>query len=137
NPASYLTLKAAFDAINAGTHTGTITIDITGNTNEGTSSAVLNASGVGASSYTSILIRPSGGAARTISGATTAGNPMIDLSGADNVTFDGLNSGGNSLTVENTTASTTSGTSTFRLVGDATNNVFTNLTVKTSFANVT
>lgn len=43
---SYPTLKAAFDAINLGTHTGVITIDIVGNTTE-TATAVLNASGVG------------------------------------------------------------------------------------------
>jgi hypothetical protein len=52
---SFTTLKGAFDAINAGTHTGTITISITGNTTE-TASAVLNASGSGSASYTSIGI---------------------------------------------------------------------------------
>ena len=31
---SYATLNAAFAAINSGTHTGAITIDITGNTSE-------------------------------------------------------------------------------------------------------
>ena len=64
---SYPTLKNAFDAINAGTHTGVITITIVGNTNE-TASAVLNASGTVAASYTSILINPSGGASWLISG---------------------------------------------------------------------
>ena len=58
NPAaSYTTLKGAFDAINAGTHKGVITITITSNTTE-TASAVLNASGVGASSYSGITISP-------------------------------------------------------------------------------
>ena len=52
---SYATLKAAFDAINLGTHTGAITVDIVGNTTEA-ASAVLNASGAGAASYTSIII---------------------------------------------------------------------------------
>ena len=42
--ASYTTLKGAFDAINLGTHTGTITIGISGNTTEA-APAVLNASG--------------------------------------------------------------------------------------------
>ena len=44
------------------------------------------------------------------SGAAVAGSPMIDLSGADNVTFDGLNVGGNQLIIANTTISATSGT---------------------------
>ena len=126
---SYATLKDAFDAINLGTHTGAITVDIVGNTTE-VASAVLNASGTGASSYTSILISPSGGAARTISGAIAAGTPMVDLNGADNVTINGLNTGGNTLTISNTTVSATSGTSTIRLHGDASNNLITNCSVQ-------
>jgi trimeric autotransporter adhesin len=114
---SYPTLKAAFDAINLGTHTGVITVDIVGNTTE-TASAVLNASGVGGASYTSIVISPSGGASRTISGAI-AGH-MIDLNGANNVTIDGLNSGGNTLFIDNSDAGT--GTSTIRFTNDASNN---------------
>jgi len=43
----YATLKEAFDAINAGTHTGVINIGVCGDTTE-TLPAVLNASGVGA-----------------------------------------------------------------------------------------
>ena len=66
-PTFYATLKDAFDAINAGTHQGAITIDILCDTVE-TASAVLNASG-GPSSYASVLIQPSGGAPRTVSGA--------------------------------------------------------------------
>src|SRR5204862_3240729 len=83
---------------------------------------------------TSISIKPAGGVARTISGATTAGSPMIDFSGADNVTIDGLNTGGNSLTISNTTASATSGTSTIRFVGGATSNTITNSTISGSFS---
>lgn len=33
-PTSYTTLSGAFDAINQGTHQGTITISVTGNTTE-------------------------------------------------------------------------------------------------------
>jgi len=123
--ASYTTLKGAFDAINAGTHQATITIGISGDTAE-TAPAVLNASGAGAAIYTTIGISPTGGAARTISGAIAAGSPLIDLNGADNVTIDGLNTGGNSLTIVNTTVSNTSGTSTIRFIGGATSNVITN-----------
>lgn len=125
---SYTTLKGAFDAINLGTHTGTITISVTANTTE-TAPAVLNASGSGAASYAAITISPSGGAARTISGAITAGSPLLDLNGADNVTIDGLNTGGNALTISNTTASATAGTSTIRFIADATSNLVTNCTI--------
>src|SRR5689334_2595081 len=48
-PTDYATLKLAFDAINAGTHQGVITIIIVGDTTE-TAPAVLNASGSGAAS---------------------------------------------------------------------------------------
>ena len=124
---SYATLADAFTAINAGTHTGAITISIVGNTTEPAGGAILNASGAGPASYTSVLITPSG--ARSISGTVTAGSPLIDLNGADNVTIDGLNASGNSLTISNATASATSGTSTIRLIGGATNNTITNATI--------
>ena len=71
----YATLKDAFDAINAGTHTGTITIDVCGNTDEGALTAVLNASGTGSASYTSIAMAPTGGMARTIMGRDNCRQP--------------------------------------------------------------
>ena len=117
---SYATLGDAFAAINAGTHTGVVTVSIVGNTTEA-AAAVLNASGTGAASYTSIVISPSGGAARTISGNIT-GN-LIDLDGADNVTINGLNSGGNSLTISN---AGTGASNTVRFINDASNNTLTN-----------
>jgi hypothetical protein len=131
-PIAYATLTLGFAAINAGAHTGAITIDVCGNTSEGASTAILNASGAGAASYASIVMSPAGGAARTITGATTAGNPLIDFNGADNVTINGVNAGGNSLTIANTTASATSGTSTLRFIGGATNNTVTNSNIQGS-----
>ncbi len=131
-PVTYTTLKLAFDAVNDGTHQGVITMAVTADTTE-TVPAVLNASGSGAASYTSVAISPTGGAARTISGAIAAGSPLIDLNGADNVTIDGLNTGGNALTISNTTASGTSATSTIRFIGGATGNLVTNATVLGSF----
>lgn len=128
-PTAYVTLGAAFAAINGGIHTGAVTVEICGDTNEGTTTATLNASGTGSSSYTSIAINPVGGAARNITGAATAGSPMIDLSGADNVTINGLNTGGNALTIANTTASATSGTATIRFIGGASSNTITNATI--------
>src|SRR5436190_3213556 len=130
NNTSYATLTAAFAAINAATHTGTITIDVCGDTNEGTGTALLNSS----ATFTSIAMSPAGGLPRTITGATTAGNPMIDFAGADNVTINGLNSGGNSLTIANTTASATSGTSTIRFISGATSNTIINCSVQGSFS---
>ena len=120
--ASYATLKAAFDAINSGTHTGTITIDVCANTTE-TASAVLNASGSGAASYTSIAMSPVG--TRTISGSMLGA--MIDFNGADNVTIDGLNSGGNSLEIDN---QNTGASYTVRFIGDASGNTIQNSTIR-------
>src|SRR5687767_8385910 len=66
---SYATLADAFTAINAGTHTGAITVAIVGDTTE-TATATLNASGTGTANYTSVAITPSGGP-RSISGTIT------------------------------------------------------------------
>ena len=128
--AGYATLNAAFAAINAGTHTGTINIEVCGNTSEG-ATALLNASGSGSASYTSISIKPVGGASRTITGALAL--PLIDFNGADNVTIDGVNSGGDQLTISNTNTGTTSGTSTITFRADATSNVVTNASILGSF----
>ena len=115
------TLKDAFDWINSGQYlSGAITITIMGNTNE-TAKAILYPSGTGASSYTSVTIKPLG--ARTISGNI---NRLIDLEGADNVTIDGLNSGGNSLTISNTS---TGIVSTIYLWFGANNTTITNCTI--------
>jgi uncharacterized repeat protein (TIGR02543 family) len=125
--ADYSTLKAAFDAVNAGAITGAIQLQVLDNTTE-TASAVLNASGTGSASYTSVSITPTGGAARTI-GGSLVGLPLVDFNGADNVTIDGLNTGGNSLTIVNQSTSSTAGTSTIRFRADATSNTITNCTI--------
>lgn len=124
---TYPTLGAAFTALNANTNqTGnTITVSIVGDTNELAATATLNQPSGG--SWTSLTITPTG--TRTVTGATTAGSPLIDFNGADSVTINGLNTGGNSLTISNTTASATSGTSTIRFIGGATGNTITNTTV--------
>ncbi len=96
---NYSTLKAAFDAINAGTYTGAITATVIGNTTE-TVAAVLNASGNGSANYTSVTIYPT--VTATISGSVA--NGLIELRGADNVTIDGRigqTGSTNSLTVQN------------------------------------
>ncbi|MEO7309751.1 MAG: T9SS type A sorting domain-containing protein [Chitinophagaceae bacterium] len=128
--ADYGDLKGAFDAINAGTHTGTITVLINANTTE-VATAALNASGTGAASYTVVTVNPAGGGARTVSGALT-GLPLLDLNGADNVTINGLNTGGNSLTLSNTSSGSSS---TIRFNNDATGNTVTKCTILGSGTN--
>lgn len=123
--ANYATMKAAFDAINLGTHTGAIAISVLNDTNEGTATAALNNN----AAVTSVSIQPAGCGPRTISGNTTAGFPLIDFNGADNVTVDGLNTNGNSLTITNTTVAVTANTCTIRFQTDATGNTITNCTV--------
>ncbi|WP_396146844.1 choice-of-anchor J domain-containing protein [Flavobacterium sp.] len=124
-PTGYATFAAAVTAINAGTHTGVVTVSIVGATTEGTANIPINASGSGSASYTSITVKPAGGA-QTLTAATVAGSAFITLNGADNVTFDGLNTNGNSLTISNTTVSAASGTCTLSFIGDATSNTVTN-----------
>ncbi len=116
--ATYTTLTAAFNAVNAGTHQGTITIEIALSTTEGVTPAVLNSSGAGSASYTSILIRPSADGV-TVAGTTPTGRGVIELNGADSVTIDGdnPNTGGTNrnLTIQNTAVSTTNFTSCVRI----------------------
>lgn len=118
--ATYSNLKAAFDAINNGTHQGEISIAINAGITE-TSSATLNSSGSGSANYSSIQVFP------TASGLSITGNlatALIDLNGADNVTIDGrVNRTGNTadLTIVNQNNSTTAGTSTIRLINGTQN----------------
>ncbi|MDL1949233.1 DUF11 domain-containing protein, partial [Acidobacteria bacterium ACD] len=111
--ATYATLKGAFDAINAGTHQGAISIDIAVSTTEGTTPATLNSSGAGPALYTSVVIYPSADGV-SVSGNPAQGFGVIQLKGADNVTIDGDNPGtpgiNRDLTIQNTaTAATTYG----------------------------
>ncbi|MCX6268823.1 MAG: hypothetical protein NTW16_15975, partial [Bacteroidetes bacterium] len=129
--ANYATLKAAFDAINAGMITGIITLQITGNTTE-TASAVLYQNGYGGTSdYTSVVIYPTG------SGYSIGGNlagPLISLNGADNVIIDGrVNQlGGINLTINNTSISNVAATSTLQFINSAETNTVQYCTIKGS-----
>jgi len=121
----YGTLKAAFDAINAGTITGDIELQIVSSTTE-TATATLYQSGYtgggGTSSYSSVKVYPTSNGI-SISGDLAA--PLIDLNGADNLTIDGrVNATGStkSLEISNYNNSNTSGTSTIRFINDATFN---------------
>ena len=129
--ASYSTLKTAFDAINAGTHTGDITVKIIAS-HVLTASAVLNASGTGSASYTNLLIYPDK-TGLTISGYILG--PLIDLNGADNVTIDGrINRTGtaNDLIISNTSTAGNDGVSTIRFINDASSNRVQYCTLKNS-----
>ncbi|WP_081491459.1 T9SS type A sorting domain-containing protein [Flavobacterium sp. CF136] len=133
--ADYATLKLAFDAVNSGTLTGTITLQVIDNTTE-TASAVLNASGTGSASYTSIQIYP------TVTNKTISGNlngPIIDLNGADNVVIDGRvnQTGTKNLTISNASVSSTAGTSTIRFINDASSNTIKYAYIKGSTLDVT
>ena len=120
---TYATLQAAFIGINSFNQAGnTITVTVTANTTE-TGSAVLNQN---TGTWTSLTISPSG--TRTISGNISG--VLVDLDGADYVTIDGLNSGGNSLTLEN--SNTATGAATIRFVNDAKNNAVTRCYLKGS-----
>ena len=120
--ASYATVKGAFDAINAGTRTGSIKLKLTGSTCE-IATATLYQSGYtgagGTSDYSSVSLFP------TVSGLSIAGSlaaPLIDLNGADNVTIDGrVNATGaaKDLIITNSGTSSTAGTSPIRLIKDA------------------
>ncbi|MGV3461424.1 MAG: beta strand repeat-containing protein [Flavobacterium sp.] len=102
---TYPTLKGAFDAVNAGTHQGAVTIFVNGDTTE-TATAQLNGSTAPAN-YTSVLITPGLGVTATITGSITSA--VIKLNGADNVTINGSNNGSSSrnLTISNTYVATT------------------------------
>ncbi len=129
---TYSGLDTAFNAINWGAKTGNIVIYIYANIT-GANQAVLLPSGSGPSSYTSITIRPLGGNF-TISGNHSIS--LIYLAGADNVTIDGLNSGGQSLTISNLN---TSGGSAVRMGFGACNNTINRCTLLgagTSFTGV-
>jgi hypothetical protein len=129
--ADYATLKDAFDAINAGLLTGSITLQVVASTTE-TTSAVLNASGVGSASYSSVLIYPS------VTGLSISGDiakPLIDFNGADNVVIDGrVNAAGTQkdLTIINSSISNVAATSAIRFINDATLNTVKYCTIRGS-----
>jgi hypothetical protein len=122
---NYLNLTSAFTAINSSSQTGAnIVVTINRNLTEPATGAVLNQG-----TWSSLTIQPAAGSGKTISGNVNAGSPLIDFNGADNVTIEGINSGGTSLTLSNTSTSGTAGTSTVRFRNDAVNNEVTNCNI--------
>ncbi len=112
--------NGAFKAINSNVQTGkNIVITITGNTNENGGPTNL-----GAGLWTSLKIIPAGGA-WTLSGNHSTG--LIILNGSDNVTIDGLNSGGNALTFSN--SSTNAAAKTILFLNGASQNLVQNCSI--------
>jgi Secretion system C-terminal sorting domain len=90
----YTTLRAAFVSINAASQAGNnILITISGTTIETSSAFLLQSSGP----WTSLTINPVGVASVT----GNFSGPLVNLAGADNVTINGLNTGGNALSIDN------------------------------------
>jgi len=137
---TYLHIKDAFDKINNGTHTGAIEIRIKASTLE-TASAVLYQSGYaaagGISSYSSVTVYPID-TSITISGNFDA--PLIDLNGADFVSFNGLlnqypdSVSRKELTISNTSATTFA--SAIRFANSAENNMIRFCNIYSSCYNV-
>lgn len=118
NPATYADLTAAFGAINGGLHgAGAVTVSIVG---DFVQAAQANLNG---GVFTSCSITPNG--ARTIT--ANFNGTVINLNGADNVTIDGLNTGGNSLTITN--SSTGTNANGVQFANGATFNVIRNTTL--------
>ncbi|MEI7485355.1 MAG: T9SS type A sorting domain-containing protein [Ignavibacteriota bacterium] len=114
----------AFLALNSVSQVGyTITISITADvTTEDGTNALTGAAGM----WTSLTIAPSGN--RIISGGVA--KPLIDLSGADYVTINGVGlTGANTLTISNTNVSG----ATIRFINDASNNTVKYCTIKGSY----
>ncbi len=112
--ASLTNTGGIFESINTAGASGPVTINILSDLTGETGTVALNQIAGG---FT-VTIQPSGGA-RLISG--TNATALIDFNGADNVTVDGLNTGGNSLIIRNTGAGAA-----IRFINDASNNIVRN-----------
>jgi trimeric autotransporter adhesin len=111
----------AFQALNTAT-AGNIVVTITADLLSETGVTALNDRPL-----TSVKIIPSG--VRLISGTVDGGNGLIPLNGADSVTIDGLNSGGNSLTIQNLSIASSGGTSTLKIYNTTQYLLITNCTI--------
>jgi hypothetical protein len=119
--ATYSTVNAAFAAINAGTHFGAISIDVTASTTEPSTPTPLLASGQGPANYTSIVLRPT--VTATISGVMVTGRGVLELDGVDNMVINGDIVGGpvvRDLSISNDAAITVASTAAIRFIGRAT-----------------
>ncbi len=139
---NYVTLTAAISDLNALGVSGSVRFllkNTTYNTASGEVFPLVINSITGASAINTITIQPNAGVASSISGTSgVSASALIRLNGADYVTIDGINSGGSSLLIENT--SITGGTaviwvSSAGVGAGATNNQVKNCTIKAGLAN--
>lgn len=98
---TYTTLKAFFDDLNTKVLIGNITGDVIGDCSETATAQLEVLNEYPSGSNFTVTVTPSGGAMRTISGNPAAA-ALIKLNGADRVIIDGLNTGGNGLTLFHT-----------------------------------
>ena len=130
---TYTTLTGAgglFAAINTNGLADNLIANIISTNISETAANSLNAINYGCASNYTVLIKPNTGIAATLSGSVAT--PLINLNGADYVTIDGLNTGGSSLKISNTSTAATAGTSAIRIIGDAIYNTITNCTIESS-----
>ncbi|HLN19884.1 MAG TPA: hypothetical protein VK213_02275 [Bacteroidales bacterium] len=111
-----------FEQLSAGNLTGNLTVNIISDLTAETGTIPLLAWTEGPGGPFTVTINPSG--ARTVSG-TSGTSGLIYLNGAKNLIIDGLNSGGNTLTIANTHASNT----TINFVNGANNITVRNSTI--------
>lgn len=132
---NYTTLTAAINAYNTSCLGGPVVFELTDanySTSETFPMVILN--NADASATNTLTIRPAAGVAVTITGTSGAAvSALMRLNGARYITFDGLNTGGASLLVENTSATT--GTAVFWLTSNgvgsgANNNTIRNTSIR-------
>jgi len=125
---TYINLSEAFYDINTFVHNNnSIVITIDSSITEPPEGATLNGGG-----WNDFTIKPSAGKDIIVSGNINPGSALITLNNTRNLKIDGLNSGGSSLTFTNTRVSSTSGTSTIKLLGSNYRNTITRCNINGS-----
>lgn len=107
-----------FEAINLAGATSNLTINLVG---DATGELGTNALNQIAGGFT-VTIQPSGGARQIIGNSAT---PLLNFNGADGVTINGLNTGGNSLLIRNTGTGAA-----VQFINDSNDNILTNSTIE-------
>lgn len=127
---TYATLTAAIAAYNASCLTGAVVFELIDATYSGSETFPININrNPDASAVNTLTIRPAAGNAVNISGTSGAAvSALIRLNGARYITFDGINSGGTSMLIENT--SVTTGTAVFWLSSNGTGQGASNNTIQ-------
>ncbi|HRI84317.1 MAG TPA: choice-of-anchor D domain-containing protein [Ignavibacteria bacterium] len=128
---NYESLSDAFNGIGAGSQSGA-NINITINTNI---TEPQQGATPGNGDWASVTIKPAANTAITVTATPNNGVPLFSFNGAKNITIDGIDSGGASLTLSNSSTSGWAGTSTVLFQYDATNNKVKNCRILGSSQN--